>query len=387
MTECVVRNQPVQFGLTYLAEGAANVVYKIKILPESGGETVLLATSATTSQDVQLSGKLLRLRKKIPSAVSCIEIVDNFNIRITKLFGPGDLINLELFKLPPEDVIADLNNALRAGETTGARPAKRRGVYLAPQIEEENGILVTDMTPQNKNERFVEFKPKWLLQSPSAPRGAKRCRTCALREMRRTAKVMKGRGDAEFCPLDLLNPEKIPEVVLALKISVEDQNQFVEVFEAKVQPLLLRLRDLQVAYASVGLQHIQKRDHGGPPQLHLFHSEQDRENWLHSPAVSDNATASETCSNPQPKDFQSTLVGMTLRDCSVFIKFFKHKGRIQPWEVSDVRLADLDLKSTAGGKLEKWAQTEKQLLEGRWYEGTEDAESRGKRYCSALRTD
>lgn len=42
---------------------------------------------------------------------------------------------------------------------------------------------------------LCEFKPKWLLQSPDAPKNANQCRTCAIRKMRGQPR--------QFCPLQL----------------------------------------------------------------------------------------------------------------------------------------------------------------------------------------
>ena len=85
----------------------------------------------------------------------------------------------------------------------------------------------------------VEFKPKWVVQSPSAPKRARRCRTCALRA-RRTAGLGKpspcppgptpgptsgptlgptggspGNPDDGFCPLDLASgdPQRVQRAV------------------------------------------------------------------------------------------------------------------------------------------------------------------------------
>ena len=321
-----------RFGLEYLAEGAANVVYKLR--PHHA--------------------KLLRLRKT-RSSVPYSEIVRSFNHIVAPLFPEDALIRPSLFKLPDDGLlIPTLNKALLAKETNGSRSEKRKGVYLV--TDEEYGIFVQDMTPQNETERFIEFKPKWLLQSPSAPAMAKRCRTCALREMRRADNVLVGRGDDGFCPLDLLSSEDVVlEDVLRSLVS-DNLGQVKAIFKEKVQPLLIRLRALQVEHARVGLPDTDGdnisvssyRDLGGSQETSVVFPMFD------------------------------TLIGMTFRDCSVFFRYDIGK----PDQEAEVKLADLDMKSA---KLRKWADTERQLIDGGWYTGTEDlAENRGRRFCRAL---
>lgn len=320
-------------GLTYLAEGAAHIVYRISFE----------GTSALSHH--YLVGRLFRFRKSIPSAVPCAQTVSNFHDRIAPLFPENSLVDLELHHVLDQNaLVTELNSALRQREADGTRPARRQGVYLTPAEEEPHDILVTDMSPQRPDERLAEFKPKWLVQSPSAPIGARRCRTCALREMRtederQTGDNHTGRGHADFCPFDLLSTDDdvLEDIVRSLSLSDESARTYVSTFKTQIQPLLIRLRDLQAEYNNVSLQAFQTG-------LDL--------------------------------DFS---VSMALRDCSVFVK-----SRRSEFGWGEVRLADLDLKSSAGGKLGKWAGMERRLIEEGWYAGNEDAASRGWRFCRAL---
>ena len=88
-------------------------------------------------------------------------------------------------------------------EEKGTRQEGRRGVFL--DEEEGYGLLISDMSLEGYEGDgtcvCVEFKPKWLAQSPSAPKQAKRCRSCSLRAMREAnGKVTRG----AFCPYDLM---------------------------------------------------------------------------------------------------------------------------------------------------------------------------------------
>ena len=320
-------------GLTYLAEGAAHVVYRI----------FLAETSVITHPN--LVGKLFRFRKSVPSAVSCAETVSNYKNIIVRLFPKHNLVDLELHHVSNQNaLITKLNSALEQRELDGTRPAKRRGVYLAPANEEPDEILVADMSPRGPNERLIEFKPKWLVQSPSAPSGARRCRTCALREMRiederRTGEIHMGRGHGDFCPFDLLsgNDNVLEETMRGLSLINECVGDQVSIYKERVKPLLLRLRGLQAEYNKVGLDDFK---------------------------------------NGQDQDF---CISMALRDCSVFVKSKSGEAGFQ-----EVRLADLDLKSSGGGKLERWIRMERRLIEEGWYMGTEKTDSRGQRFCRAL---
>ena len=95
----------------------------------------------------------------------------------------------------------------------------------------------------------VEFKPKWLAQSPTAPKGARRCRTCALRALRKLQgqdAVEEGGG---LCPLVLVQGDereirRLVERVLDCGLSERVRERMVDwVLKSE---LMRRLRDVQV---------------------------------------------------------------------------------------------------------------------------------------------
>lgn len=63
---------------------------------------------------------------------------------------------------------------------------------------------------------------------------------------------------------------------------------------------------------------------------------------------------------------------MTLRDCSVYIRF-PEKEKDDEREI-EARLGDLDVKSAEKG--EAWKKQEKELIDGGWYTGTEGSRQR-----------
>jgi inositol-pentakisphosphate 2-kinase len=196
-TASTIRSQiqevPPDIGVSYLAEGGANVVYRI-ILPEN----------AAPQLRSRFHGKLLRLRKLIGSSMPYVETIRNFDSHIRPLFDSDELVDQELIRLPKQ-FIAACNAQLERDEASHTRPKSRHGVYLS--TKEPFGLLITDMTPEpDSGDCLWEFKPKWLQQSPSAPSDATRCRTCALREMKNhAARLVGGKESRSFCPLELIS--------------------------------------------------------------------------------------------------------------------------------------------------------------------------------------
>ena len=71
-------------------------------------------------------------------------------------------------------------------------------------------------------------------------------------------------------------------------------------------------------------------------------------------------------------------VAMTLRDCTVFVRFPEDPDRDE-WDI-EARIGDLDVKSK--GKEAYWKRVERQLIDEGWYEGNESAESSQPLVCS-----
>ncbi|EAU39399.1 conserved hypothetical protein [Aspergillus terreus NIH2624] len=332
MTKAGLLELPPGAQLLYLAEGGANVIYRIVTTsssPLSGTRKESLAVSSSVQGSVdpyvvptQLKGKLLRLRKEAKSSIPYQEIARNFDQTIRPLFNPDELIDQELVSLP-KGLVSRCNDQLRAAELNGRRPKRRQGVYLS--VTEPFGLLITDMTPFGNPDAIVaELKPKWLLQSPTAPANARRCRTCALREMKNHEARLAGKPeDRSFCPLDLPS-DKFENVLRAVRFvkGCKDHGRLARVLYRNntVQKLLTH----QKVKRDVGL--------NGPPA-------QSREKSL----------------------------AMTLRDCTMFIKMPRDES--SPVEI---RFGDLDLKTGAGGKAQYWLDLEKRLISEGWYLGAKN---------------
>lgn len=259
----------------YLAEGAANVVYRVVLPPPSPTLSSSLdfendderPSTPPPSEipplrlDPRLEGQLIRLRKTLPAAVPVIDSQTHFDSVIRPLFPHENLVERTLFR-PSPDLIRECNRRLRQMETDGSRTRTRHGVYL---VENElYGTLITDMTcGKSDGSASVEFKPKWLAQSPSAPTGAKRCRTCALHAM----KLSRGHaGEPEhmksgFCPLSLVSGDEnrvatAADVILRLSGTAGGDDEPVRqrlIGFLLETPLLPRLKDLQMKLDPIGV--------------------------------------------------------------------------------------------------------------------------------------
>lgn len=81
--------------------------------------------------------------------------------------------------------------------------------------------------------------------------------------------------------------------------------------------------------------------------------------------------------DPEDEKFR---LAMTLRDCTVFLKFppnAKDDNKVE------ARIGDLDLKSP--GKAEYWRMTERELIDEGWYMGKEKESDRQPLTCSLSR--
>ncbi len=234
----------------------------------------------------------------------------------------------ELVILHDTDVVDQLNALLQDIDHT--RIHKFRGSFVGFS---DWGLLTRDMRPGDSSEcLLVEFKPKWLAQSPSAPPNAIRCRQCAV-ELQRLLTRAPGkppRPEHKPCPLALMDPDA-PEPVGS---------------PFRIAPHLKGLPD--EAYFEGMLRDICRH-----PLLQTLKEQQQ----LHDPDGPLNAQA----------DDYAFGVAMTIRDCTCFVQIprsrEKNEGNDEPLTL---RLADLDWKD-ADTKLHTWRSTEQRLVEGGYY--------------------
>ncbi|KAL8829137.1 MAG: hypothetical protein Q9191_002188 [Dirinaria sp. TL-2023a] len=354
-------NCGIQFQ--YLAEGAANIIYKPIGLPRSPSIEADIAfqpdeTRSGTpppteipfmAMDPRLDGKLLRLQKDLPTVCPVMDSYRHFQTVIRRLLHESEVIGQTLCKISSQ-VIDDLNSELRQMENDGKRSMKRHGNHLA--TDEPYGTLVTDMSPDGAH-FSLEFKPKWLVQSPSAPKSSRRCRTCALQTMRGySEKQDRSSTESDLnvpCPLMLTSGEK---------------------------PDLFRFANHMLA--SQRNKHLQ-RYHWLPDLI---------TNWLQQTRFL--KKLSELQAQLDPKGVfttdladQNFLAAMTIRDCTLFLKI-PRSPTAGPADV-DARLGDLDQKSSEGGKAEYWVNTERRLIDEGWYTHEEEECGNHENLCYLAR--
>jgi inositol-pentakisphosphate 2-kinase len=240
---------PSDVALNYLAEGAANIIYRFTFTPP-----------VPPHYNLVFEHRLLRLRKTLPSSRPNEQICAALHKAFLPLFTEC-IVAHDLVRLPP-NLLRDTNTALRELEKAGRRLQTRHGLYLAE--DEPYGILVTDMTPATaEGEVLVEFKPKWLVQSCSAPNGWKRCRTCALRAQKNAIRREKGqREEGGPCPLDLASldqarVERAVNLIATAKHAEDGQN--LDRLRKRLTSFLLsstiipKLKELQRSLDTVGV--------------------------------------------------------------------------------------------------------------------------------------
>lgn len=178
----------------YLGEGNANVIF----------------TYIGPSDD-RWTDMVLRLQKySTPDAFSA-EQQQNFLETVIKTRFPELWTYLLLTQLVQldEEFLRDCQGILEH--------SSRPGKYLGSRIDcsVSFGLLLPCLSSDTRRQ-VLEFKPKWLSQSPSAPADARLCRTCALRFMR-TAPCSE-KQSLRFCPLDLASddPQSILRALQAL---------------------------------------------------------------------------------------------------------------------------------------------------------------------------
>ena len=342
--------------LIFLAEGAANILYRVH-----PNLTVSLE-HAPSNKVPQAELGLLRLRKVPPRESEYNEVRaghELWRLHIAPHFAKENVVQQCVIEIPPS-VFQAANLSLQQDESRGKRLLNRCGTFL--DENQKAGLLVTDMTVTDAEKKSsdglwaLEMKPKWLAQSPSAPAGATRCRNCALRMLRASERQQSSEGfgspaNGVHSPISTQTSPPKPS-----------ENSAGEIPKRAWCPLRLVHGDIAaIRQVLTILAHQQGQcisDEGlDRTAIHLsstgiFNRLRDAQVKLDPNGASVDQEASI--------DLRSA---MTLRDCSLLMKVPKNTGK--PIEA---RFGDLDLKS--GEKLGKWRQIEDRLIQGGWYTGT-----------------
>ncbi|GAB7362815.1 hypothetical protein MBLNU230_g3118t1 [Neophaeotheca triangularis] len=296
--------------LTYLNEGGANILYTLN------------PTSPSHPLPSILENKLLRLHKALPHLPSTQTHQTLHQTHFTPLFPAQNLLLQTPIATSPT-LLSQLNQTLHALPT---RPSTRSADSIAQ--DDGYGLLVTSMTPRDpKTQKLYQLKPKWLSQSPNAPAGAKRCRTCALRA-RRAGRGVRTATDAQGgCVLGFVSrDEGVRRAVVGGFVDGDDGVVgFLTGEGGEGREVLEGLRGRQKGLDLEGVLGV----------------------------------------GDGPEAIEGLCKAMTLRDCTLFV-LKSGEGKEASFEA---RLGDLDFKSP--DKIPKWRDAEQGLINEGWYTNTE----------------
>lgn len=238
------------------------------------------------------------------------------------------------------NVVRKLNNFLASIDHE--RKAKFRGSYVA---DTNWGFLVEDMRPQSetsphalpRNEAnelidpsetvLFEFKPKWLLPSPSAPAEAIRCRQCAMELFNfiKDPSSKKALPQTKPCPLILGNHNTPSEISDPFRIAPELRKTCSKADKEYMRDILGNVANHPVIHELRSAQKFADRD--GP----LFASRGD----------------------------EKFNFAMTIRDCTCFVQVSTDSKSKEPLKV---RLGDFDFKDPFV-KFDRWQGAERDLID------------------------
>ncbi|EKG15189.1 Inositol-pentakisphosphate 2-kinase [Macrophomina phaseolina MS6] len=314
---------------------------------------------------------LLRLKKQMPFYQDDETTYSFYINTVADWIPPRHLVQQDLIELG-QDIIQECNKELRLQEKAGKRDVNRHGKYLHTTSK---ALILRDMESHDPDKSLtLEFKPKWLWQSPHAPEGATRCRTCALRAKRNSEGMAESKTHGVQCPLSIATGE--PSLVKdAIEKLVDNHENYVGCRPPWLQksrrsstfPLRKPAPRSREDLIALLQNHFQVRPDGSKGEgYRVLEGLRNLQKMLDPRGI---------LSHPgEPSD--DFLLAMTLRDCSLYVQVH--------WDTRQVesRLGDLDPKVAKGGKLEQWVATEKGLLDGNWYFA-----SRGDETCLLSRQD
>jgi inositol-pentakisphosphate 2-kinase len=319
--------------LHYLAEGAANIVFSIRpFVPETSRTPfVFVGRRNTVYHRTVFKGCILRVSKGLDKTLTGQQVKHDFDHEIEPLFDTRTSENFLEHLLGHWMVAFDDSVFPVLNEEIKKHSSRYDGTIPAGSV----GLVMEDMSPTPGRSITIEIKPKWLAQSPNAPAGARRCRTCALQAFKNHKEEQKA---AYICPLqlhagnmDIISPfchNKVTDAYAALqeKEPTADRygtafNMAVYLASGKGHRLLEHLREKQVELDEHGV--LAGND---PHKLRL---------------------------------------AMTLRDCSLYVRTTHGAPNTHEEPEIEAKLGDLDFKSEA--KLQDWKTKEEQLIAGGWY--------------------
>ncbi len=173
----LITTMPPAVTCTFVGEGSANAVFRLTLIADDDSDS-----DSTDNNTSLLATSLLRIPKANPGVnpATCLEHHAYYAAVLRPLMGSEWLVGHHLIQgvnttgvhAALNRLLADLDyNRCRRPDWVGTRVAANVGVALL--VEDVSSAAALGTTT-------IQFKPKWLVQSRTAPVGARRCRTCAL---------------------------------------------------------------------------------------------------------------------------------------------------------------------------------------------------------------
>lgn len=278
------------------------------------------------------TGQLLRVPKHNYKAFPYADLQAYWENQISPHFETHELVQQSLVKLPSDpNFVARLNRVLCKLEETGQRRLDFVGHFVDSDVG--IGMLVGDMRAHalaagNDALKMYEIKPKWLVQSPRAPKGAEQCRNCAREVWRNMKNKTKNQV---FCPLNLTKASDFPRDVNIAYDVKDNLMRCYNMSEVEAKNLTAWLQTNQLI-----------------PRLRFAQFSHD-----HEYAVVDEERYS---------------LAMTLRDCSLFVLVPSYPDA--PPERIVAKLGDMDMKNSTAKK-QYWLNMEKELHDSGVYWNTD----------------
>ncbi|EFW99325.1 hypothetical protein CMQ_5746 [Grosmannia clavigera kw1407] len=352
---------PTTVTCTFAAEGSANAVFQMRPGGVAAASTAASAAPVSTTMlhPSIITSHLLRVPKAAPgvSPHVCIDHHDYYVSVLQPLIGPDYLVGQRLVcgvtQLHPH-----LNRLLAAHDDD---PHRRRRPDWAGCLVADNvdvALLVEDMTAATAATATIQFKPKWLAQSPTAPSGARRCRTCALS----AALASKGPGKTSRtpkpCPLVLVAEEQALRANGTAKAADRLDDALWDYLSRHLGPNDPASALLPAARAAI-VRWVRTTDLFR--RLAVIQREYDPKGALCIRPGDDGAAAAQALDRLQ--------TAMTLRDCTCYLRVSLHvDGRVS---AVSAKLGDLDRKD-GRRRLARWQAQERELIDGGFYTAAEE---------------
>ncbi|CAK7264848.1 Inositol-pentakisphosphate 2-kinase [Sporothrix epigloea] len=393
-------SMPSAVRCSFIGEGSANAVFCVTPICDMAGEKSKsssgrggAATRGTgSSADAgPLSTHLLRIPKAGPGVGpdTCLEHHAYYSNILRPLFGAEWLVGQQLIQGVNSSGVHAMLNDMLADMDRGHRG---RPDWVGTRVAEniDVALLVEDMTAACKEPSYpsstviIQCKPKWLVQSPSAPVGARRCRTCALAAASATSPATDG---AELKTGHTKNSMsyKTKPCPLVLVAEPPSTSQEEVVLESALWDYVCEHLGSAVAFTSSSPGSPSIKLSSGPAlSLALKRARPAITRWLRTTDFFRRLAAIQADFDPcgalsvdssaagaSALQLERLQTAMTLRDCTCFlrIKTSDDPTTSEPVVIS-AKLGDLDRKD-GRRKLARWQMQERTLLSGRFYLGTE----------------